>query len=250
MWPDLPTPLVIGHRGASAHAPENTLAAFQLAVEQGAQAIECDVKLTGDGQVVILHDRTVDRTTDGRGELRQLSLAAVRELDAGVRFGEQFRGQRVPTLSETLEAVGQKTILNIELTNYATPFDDLVSKVVEQIRKFGLQGRVLFSSFFPHNLIKVRKLLPDTPCGLLIWPEWMGWWGRSFGFRSDIYQALHPPLGDVDQRLVQRVHAAGRRVHVWTVNAEADMKRMIGLGVDGIFTDDPLLLGRMLGRNP
>jgi glycerophosphoryl diester phosphodiesterase len=243
-----PRPAVIAHRGASAHAPENTLSAFELAVEQGADAIEFDVKLTQDGQVVILHDQTVDRTTNGSGDLRRLPLVAVRELDAGVRFPENYAGERIPLLSEVLEAVGKKLFINIELTNYATPLDTLVPKVVELVKKFGLQERILFSSFFPHNLARAHKLLPEVPCGLLAWAGWMGWPARAFGFRRDVYQALHPNLAEVTPGLVYRVQAARRRVHVWTVNAEADLKRMIGYGVDGFFTDDPALACRLLGR--
>ena len=243
-----PRPTVIAHRGASACAPENTLAAFELAVAQGADAIELDVKLTQDGHVVVLHDQTVDRTTNGSGELRRMPLAAIRELDAGVRFPEKYAGERIPLLSEVLEAVGKKLFVNIELTNYATPLDALVPKVVDLVKQFGSQDRILFSSFFPHNLARARKLLPEVPCGLLAWGGRMGWSARSFGFRRDVYQALHPYLADVDPGLVYRVQAARRRIHVWTVNAEADLKRMIGYGVDGIFTDDPALACRLLGR--
>lgn len=247
MLPCWPCPAVIAHRGASAHAPENTLAAFELAASQGAEALEFDVKLTGDGHVIILHDQTVDRTTNGSGDLRRMPLAAVRELDAGVRFPEKYAGERIPLLSEVLEALGKKLFLNIELTNYATPLDGLVPKVVELVAKFGLQERILFSSFFPRNLAQARKLLPGVPLGLLAWPGWMGWPARAFAFRSNIYQAFHPCLADVTPALVSRVQAAGRRIHVWTVNAEADLKRMIGCGVDGIFTDDPALACRLRG---
>lgn len=244
-----PRPTVIAHRGASAHAPENTLAAFELAVAQGADAIEFDVKLTRDGHVVVLHDQTVDRTTDGRGDLREFPLEALRELDAGGRFDERFRGTRIPTLEEVFEAVGQRILMNIELTNYATPLDGLVPAVTALVKKFGLEERVLFSSFYPHNLRRAKRLLPQVPCGLLTWAGWMGWWGRTWGVRSRLYEALHPHLRDVDAGLVRRLQAAGRRVHVWTVNAEADLKRMIDAGVDGIFTDDPLLALRLLGRS-
>ncbi|MEZ0396933.1 MAG: glycerophosphodiester phosphodiesterase family protein [Anaerolineales bacterium] len=246
---DWPRPAVIAHRGASAHAPENTLAAFELALQQGADALEFDVKLTGDGRVVILHDQTVDRTTDGRGDLRTFSLAALRELDAGVRFSERFRGERVPTLEEVFEAFGRRVLMNIELTNYAAPFDALVPSVVTLVRRFGLEKRVLFSSFFPHNLRRAKRLLPEVPCGLLTWAGWMGGWGRTIGFRSRLYQAVHPNLRDVDAGLVRRFQAAGRRVHVWTVNAEADFRRMFAAGVDGVFTDDPPLALHLLGRS-
>lgn len=244
-----PRPAVIAHRGASAHAPENTLAAFELAVAQGADAIEFDVKLTRDGHVIVLHDQTLDRTTDGHGDLRQVPLGALRRLDAGGGFAERFRGERIPTLEEVFEAVGQRILMNIELTNYATPLDGLVPAVAALVKKFRLEERVLFSSFYPHNLRRAKRLLPQVPCGLLTWAGWMGWWGRTVGVRGRVYEALHPNLQDADAGLVRRVQASGRRVHVWTVNAEADLRRMIEAGVDGIFTDDPLLALRLLGRS-
>jgi glycerophosphoryl diester phosphodiesterase len=107
------------------------------------------------------------------------------------------------------------------------------------VKKFNLQNRVLFSSFFASNLRKARGLLPEVPCGLLALPGFMGAWARSFGFSFGSYQALHPNLGDATPQEVQRAHRLKRRVHVWTVNAEADMRRLFGWGVDGIFTDDP-----------
>jgi glycerophosphoryl diester phosphodiesterase len=245
---DWPRPLIFAHRGDSVHAPENTLASFELAARQGADAVELDAKLTSDGHVVVIHDATVDRTSNGNGKVARMPLAALRELDAGVRFSEQFRGEKIPTLDEVFEAVGKKVFINVELTNYSTPLDSLVPKVVLLVRKHGLEGRVLFSSFFPQNLFKAAQLQQGVPRGLLTWAGWMGWWGRTYGFRSDMYQALHPHLSDVIPGLVDRIHAAGKRIHVWTVDAEADMKRLIGYGVDGLFTDDPALAARLLGR--
>ncbi len=247
MWPDLPAPVIIAHRGDSAHAPENTLSAFRMAAEKGADAVEFDVKLSADGRVIVLHDQTVDRTTDGHGDVRSLPLAALRNLDAGARFEGRFPGERIPTLDEVFETVGKHLHVNIELTNYATPSDNLVSKVVELVVKHDLQDRVLFSSFFSRNLRMARALLPEVPRGLLAWASWLGFPARTFGWRRGYY-ALHPYLSDVNAGLVSRLHAAGKRLHVWTVNAEEDMKHMIALGVDGIFTDDPALLSRCLGR--
>jgi glycerophosphoryl diester phosphodiesterase len=247
MWLDLPTPLVIAHRGDSVHAPENTLAAFQAAIRQGAEAIELDARLTRDGQVIVLHDQTVDRTTDGMGNVAHLDLAALRELDAGSSFSVQFRGERIPTLEEVFEAVGKGLYLNVELKNYGTPFDDLVPKVAELVARHALQERVLFSSFHIRNLSRIRTLLPNVPRGLLTRPGWKGSWGRSFGWRGSV-AALHPYQADVNQGLVARVHGMGKRVHVWTVNAEADLRRLLSLGVDGIITDDPALTCRLLGR--
>lgn len=247
MWTEMPSPTVVAHRGDKVHAPENTLSAFKLAAEKGADAVEFDVKLTTDGQVIVLHDPTVDRTTDGTGNVAQLPLAALRDLDAGAWFSGQFRGEKIPTLDEVFETVGKRIHMNVELTNYSTPRDALVPKVVELVKKHGLESRVFFSSFFVRNLRKARLLLPEVPRGLLTMSGLLGYWGRTFGWRGD-YAALNPYLTDVNAGLVHRLHAAGKRLNVWTVNAEVDLKRMVGLGVDGIITDDPALALRLLGR--
>lgn len=241
----LPRPVIFAHRGASAHAPENTLAAFELALAQGADAIELDVKLSSDGQVVVHHDATVDRTTNGHGRVKDLPLAELRSLDAGNSFSDQFRGEKIPTLDDVFDAVGRRTFINVELTNYTTPGDHLVETVCMLVKKHKLQKHILFSSFFASNLSKARSYLPEVPRGLLASPGLLGTWARSFGFTFGKYQALHPYLNEMSQQQVARVHRLHRRVHVWTVNAEPDMRRLFSWRVDGIFTDDPALAVRV-----
>ena len=241
MLTSLPQPIIFAHRGASAHAPENTLAAFELALTQGADGIELDVKLSADGHVVVIHDATVDRTTGGRGRVKELSLADLRTLNAGSFFSSSFSVEKIPTLEEVFEALGKKLFINVELTNYNTPRDHLVESVCILVKKFNLQKSVMFSSFYVSNLSKAHSYLPEVPCGLLAYPNLLGAWARSFGFAFGKYVALHPYLSDVTPQQVQRVHRLKGRVHVWTVNAEADMRRLFGWNVDAIFTDDPQL---------
>lgn len=250
MLPKLPRPIIFAHRGASAHAPENTLSSFALAQAEGADAIELDAKLTADGAVVVLHDPTLERTTNGTGRLAEHTLAEVRALDAGSSFSEGFRGERIPLLEEVLEAFGRKVYINVELTNYSTPQDTLVARVCELIVKHSLQEYVLFSSFLAGNLRQAARRLPDVPRGLLTRRSWKGIWARSFGFSFGDYAALHPFLADVSVQQVKRVHRLKRRIHVQTVNAVADLKRLANWGVDGIFTDDPKLALRAVGRRP
>jgi glycerophosphoryl diester phosphodiesterase len=235
----LPQPVVFAHRGASAHAPENTLVAFQLAFEQGAPAIEFDVKLTADGRVVVIHDATVDRTTNGTGRVSRLPLAALQELDAGSWRSAQFRGEKIPSLDQVFEALGKKLLMNVELTNYEAPFDALVPKVADLVKKHGLENYVWFSSFFPHNLMRMAQLLPPVPRGQLIWPGPGGWWQRAWGTQINV-QAEHPWKDDVTAAYVQSAHKRGRRIHVWTVNQPDDLRRLQALEVDGVFTDDPI----------
>ncbi|PKN93369.1 MAG: hypothetical protein CVU44_10815 [Chloroflexi bacterium HGW-Chloroflexi-6] len=240
MFANLPRPTVFAHRGASAHAPENTLAAFKLAAEQGADGIEFDVKLSADGQVVVHHDPTLDRTTTGKGKIGDYSLAELKKLDAGAWFGEAYRGEPIPTLAEIFETVGNKLFMNIELTNYATPFDKLVDKVAELVKRHHMEERILYSSFFPHNLMRAGTLTPGLPRGQLALPGPAGWWQRRWGNLLTI-QAEHPFIGDVSAQSIARAHARGRRVYVWTVNDPSEMLRLQTLGVDGIIGDDPKL---------
>ena len=241
MLTSLSQPVIFAHRGASAHAPENTLAAFELALSQSADAIELDVKLSADGYAVVVHDPTVDRTTGSHGRVSDLSFLQLRSLDAGSFFSETYRGEKIPSLEEVFEVVGKRTFINVELTNYTTPRDSLVETVCTLVKRFGLQKHVLFSSFLASNLSKARVYLPDVPRGLLAFNGLLGAWARSFGFNFGQYQALHPYLKDVTSQQVQRVHRLNRRIHVWTVNAAEDMRRLFGWGVDAIFTDDPQL---------
>ena len=245
MLTSLPQPVIFAHRGASAHAPENTLAAFELALTQGADAIELDAKLTSDGHVIVIHDATVDRTTGAHGRVKDMSLADLRALDAGSFFSSQFGGEKVPLLEEVFEAVGKQLFVNVELTNYNAPRDHLVETVCMLVKKFNLQKQVMFSSFFASNLSKAQSYLPEVPCGLLALSGLMGVWARSFGFAFGKYAALHPNLKDATREQIQRVHRLKGRVHVWTVNAESDIRRLFGWSVDGIFTDDPQLAVRI-----
>ena len=160
MYANLPRPTIFAHRGSSAHAPENTLAAFELAIRQGADGIELDAKLTADHQVVVIHDSTVNRTTGANGIVRRMNLAEIKKLDAGSHFDYGFRGETIPTLDEVFETVGHRIFINVELTNYASPFDDLPDQVARVVKRHKQENRILFSSFNPLALLRVKYLLP------------------------------------------------------------------------------------------
>ncbi len=244
----LPQPVIFAHRGASAWAPENTLAAFRLAIEHGAPSIELDVKLTADRQVVVLHDQTVDRTTNGHGDLRQFTLADLRELDASNRFSAQYQGERIPTLAEVFEAVGEQVYINIELTNYASTRDGLPEQVAGLVRKYSIQDRVMFSSFHARNLVRVSRLFPQTPVGLLALEGRAGRLARGLVGRWVSPAFIHPYFQDVNERFMRRQKHLHRRVHVWTVDDPQEMLHLASLGVHGIFTDDPRLALRILNQ--
>lgn len=246
LYDALPYPAIIAHRGASAYAPENTLAAFKLALQQGADGIELDAKLSADGHVIVIHDPLVDRTTPFHGKVSEFRLSELRKMDAGSHFDIAFKGEPIPTLEEVFKAVGQLTYINVELTNYASPNDPLPEKVAELVRHFKLGHRVIFSSFNPIALGRIRRIIPEAPIGLLAHPRAKGWLARSWFGNLVRYHSLHPETMDTTATLVNRVQRRGCRVYVYTVNREDDMQRLYALGVDGIFTDDPLLAQKTL----
>jgi len=239
-------PLIYAHRGACAYAPENTLAAFRLAVQHCADAVELDAKLTADGEVVVFHDQILDRTTDGSGRLADKTLTELKKLDAGAWFSAQFAGEPIPTLDEVFEAVAAHLRINVELTNYATPNDNLVARVVDLVRRRSLQDKVLFSSFHPLNLIKAKRLLPEVPVAILALKGKAGALARSFVGRWISPDYIHPYYSDVNALWIERQHALGRKVNVWTVNAPEDIRNLIRWDVDGIITDDPRLARQIM----
>ncbi|HEY5981909.1 MAG TPA: glycerophosphodiester phosphodiesterase family protein [Anaerolineales bacterium] len=239
MLEDLPRPVIFAHRGASKHAPENTLAAFELAAREGSPAIELDAKLTRDGKIIVFHDPTLTRTTNGQGRIADKTAGELRELDAGSHAGAQFRGEKIPFLDEVFEALGKRVLINVEMRNYWTPRDGLADRVCEIVRRHSLEAHVLFSSFYSPNLQRAAQVLPNVPRGLLAMRGWRGTWARSFSFAFGDFQALHPHIADLNPQQVQRVHKLRRRVHVWTVNDPSDIRRLAEWRVDGIITDDP-----------
>jgi glycerophosphoryl diester phosphodiesterase len=240
MYDQLHKPTIFAHRGSSANAPENTIAAFELAVRQKADAIELDAKLSADGIVIVIHDQTLNRTTDGEGNVSNFSINALKELDAGIKFDESFRGEKIPTLSEVFESCGSKVFINVEITNYASPRDSLPDEIALVVKYHKLEKRIMCSSFNPIALRRFKKILPNVPLGLLALSGFPGILARNLGIISP-YQALHPEVKDTNRKLINKYHKRGFRIHSYTVNNFETMKMFFQLGVDGIFTDDPIL---------
>lgn len=245
----LARPALFAHRGASYYSPENTLAAFELAIKQQADAIELDVKLTADGHVVVIHDQTVDRTTDGSGNVSNIRLAEIEELDAGIHYDAQFIGEKVPTLREVLSQVAKRIPINIELTNYSSIFDKLPEIVGELVRHYDYEDFILFSSFNPIALLRIKKVLPEVPIGLLCLPGKYGAIPRSRWLNKLAHEAIHLEYKDTTRDLLRAAHKHNKRVHVYTVNHVEDMQNMFDVGVDGIFTDNPLLARQILNQH-
>ncbi len=249
MLDQLPQFAIIAHRGASQHAPENTLAAFRLALRQEADAVELDVMLNGDGEVMVFHDHTLDRTTNGSGRLVDKTLKELRQLDAGSSFDKSFAGERISTLGEVFEAIGQETFINVELKNGFSFTDNLPAKVAAQVQDHDMQERVWFASFNPFVLFRIQRLMPEIPIGLLTIGGGLGSFTRLVFGSLLSHQSLHPHRGDVSEKLLASAQRKGRRLYTYTVNQAQDMTDLFNLGVDGIFTDDPMLANQVRGEH-
>ena len=221
-------PLIIAHRGASGHAPENTLAAFNLAMEHQADGIELDVMLAKDGHVVVIHDDTVDRTTNGSGRVKDMTLDMLRSLDAG-------NGEKIPTLTEVLETFGGQFMINIELKNYSSPFDALPVVAAKMLNGYDFLDKILISSFNPFNFKRFRKYCPGVQQGLLTIPNKANLWI----WRLFKYDAVHPYYQEVDQELVSEARKNQQQVNVWTVDDPDEIRRLAALEVDSIITNYP-----------
>jgi glycerophosphoryl diester phosphodiesterase len=241
-------PMVLAHRGASAYAPEHTLDALRLAIEQGADAIEADVHLTRDGHAVLHHSGDLSENTDGEGPLKQYTLDEIRNFDAGFNWssdgGETFpyrgKGHRVTTLAEALDTF-PKTRFNLDIKERRAA--QATRRLVDE---HGASDRVLLAAWYSwqrapalRNYPGPRSITLDQMLAfiLLHWTRLDGFWGASM----DALQLpeTHWGLRLVTPRLVERAHELGMRVHVWTVDSEADMDRLLDWGVDGIITKKP-----------
>lgn len=229
--------LIIAHRGASAFAPENTMAAFRLARESGADGIELDAKLSADNQIVVIHDQTLDRTTNGKGKVNSTPYSTIKALDAGSWFADGFH-EKVPLLEEVVSELGGQFLINIELTNYSSVNDALPELVGELVKQYRFIDSILFSSFRPRNLLRIRKVIPTCKVGYLTLPGLVG--KISAWIYSKLpFDAIHPHYTHVTETFVQYHHSRGRKLYTWTVNDPLVMKKLLKMGVDGIITDNP-----------
>lgn len=228
--------LVDAHRGASASHPENTLAAFRAALDVGADSVEFDVRLSRDGHPVVIHDDTVDRTTNGTGAVADLTLDQLRELDAGIWKQPEFAGERIPTLYETLEVLAEADRINMELKE-ADP--RMIEAAVEAIETRRLHHRIMASSFHLELLVAIKRRLPgvwthhflEQPLPDEFWQS-DARFINSLGLSSD----------HVTAEIVEGAHDRGKAVWVFTVDDPDDAIRLAEMGVQSITTNDPLTI--------
>jgi glycerophosphoryl diester phosphodiesterase len=232
-----------GHRGASGDAPENTLAAFQMASSVGADGIELDVHFTRDREIVVTHDDDTARVTGYKGLISNLTLAQLKKLDFSCGMAA-YKGETIPTLEEVLALIKPgKLHINIELkTNDENP-NGLEEACQALVEKCGMEERILYSSFNHYSLARMRSIAPHMKCGTLYSNKpYRPWeYAKSFGC-----SAVHPQLGSVNTiGYMEECHKAGIACNVWTVNSAQDIKAMLDLAVDGIITNYPALALRL-----
>lgn len=234
-WASGQRPFIIGHRGASADAPENTLAAFLLAQTQGADGIEFDVQLSADGWPVVIHDGKLDRTTSGHGLVQQFTVAELQALDAG-------QGERIPTLDEVFETLGPNFLYNVELKTAVLRDNGLAAAVADRIQSHNLARQTVVSSFNPLAVRYARRHLTQST-----WVAHLSY-KAALKFKHSLIpaQAVHPHYKMVDAAYMAWANKHGWRVNVWTVDDPTEAKRLVDLGVHGIITNKPKLIREAL----
>jgi len=233
-------PMVIAHRGSSKAAPENTLAAFEQAIQDGADAIEFDVHLTKDGHIVIIHDNTVDRTTDGLGSVPESTLAELKRLDAGGWFHPSFKGERIPTLPEALALTKGRCKINIEIKGFPLEYTGIEERILEDLREAGFPLEDVFVSSFNHfYLVRMKELAPELPVATLFH-------GLPVSLRDFPGEIVHPIWYTVGDRLMKMVRESGRKVNTYMIDDEERFRRMVHFGVDGMTTNVPALIRRLV----
>lgn len=248
--------LLIAHRGGARLRPEATLPAYEHAAALGADVLELDVHTTSDGEVVCLHDDNVDRTTDGTGAVHELTLAALRALDAGYRYTPDggatypWRGQgvTVPTLGEVLEA-HPAAWFTIEIKQTRP---DMVDALLAVLDARGAAGRVVVVSVSDDVVHAVRERRPDVLTAMGA-GEMITFHALAEETEADYVpptRLVQPPYSTITEQVVARANRLGMRLHPWTVNDRADMERLLALGAHGIMTDDPALLAEVIAGAP
>lgn len=236
---------IVGHRGAMGHCPENTLASFERGLALGADWIELDVHLTRDGGLAVIHDERVDRTTNGRGLVNELTLDELRRLDAGAWYAPEFAGQRVPTLDEVLAwARARGAILDIEIKNVPMFYAGIEAAVVEALRRHAMREQAIVISFDHHAVRRVKELDPGIVTGVLYVGRPVDG-GVSLGRQAGA-DALLPQWASVTAADVALAHAAGLVVAPWATSDPPALERLVAAGVDAIGTNHPDVLRRLL----
>lgn len=228
--------IVLGHRGASGYAPENTLEAFKMAMDMGADGFELDVHLSKDGELVVIHDETVDRTTDGTGFVGEMTLAELKALDAS-NHKEGYKGAKIPTLGEVYDLIRDTDhIVNVEIKTDNIFYPQLEEKVLALEKEKGMEGRIVYSSFNHYTVKKIRALAPDAQIGMLFGDVLVEPYDYCKSVGANL---LHPSKANLNvPGFAEKAKEAGLGMNVWTVNEEEYMEKCLACGA-GIVTNYP-----------
>lgn len=237
----------IAHRGFKGKYPENTLLSFKKAIEVGADGIEFDVQFTKDNKVVIIHDETLDRTTDGKGYVKDFTLNQLKKLNASKCFEEEFGFNEIPTLSEYFEMVKDLDIItNVELKNSIIAYDGMEESVCSLISKYKLENKVIVSSFNHHSIMKIKRINKNIECGLLVesWIVNPGEYVSKLGIEN-----FHPVAYGLTKEEVLKIQSYGVKVNTWIGAIDVDFNTLVDTGVDSIISDYPDKLKKLINKN-
>ena len=227
---------VFGHRGAMGYAPENTMASFAKAVALGVDAIELDVHLTADDEVVVIHDHQLERTTNGRGAVRQHTLDQLRRLDAGAWFGTEFAGERVPTLDEVVDWARGRCVVDVEIKGGPAPYPRIEERVVDILGRHRMLDQAIVISFDHPTVARVKALAPDLATGVLYMCRPVDPLQLA---RAAQANALFPDRWDCTKDDVELAHSADLSVHPWSTSEPAEIRALLAMGVDSITSNHP-----------
>lgn len=230
--------LIFAHRGYSALNPENTLKAFVEAEKAGADGVELDVQMTKDGELVVIHDEKIDRTTDGTGYVKDLTYNELKKYNAGHKFKKWFQKTTIPTLQEVFEWMTSNNLhCNIELKNGIIPYIGMEEKVIDLIRRYRLSDRIIISSFNHYSIVYSYRLAPEIETAPLLSESlYMPWiYAQSIQARG-----IHPKYFRGLEDIFKQSIANGIAVRPYTVNKDPALKRLFALGCSAVITDDPL----------
>lgn len=234
----------IAHRGFSTKYPENTMLAFQKALEAGCNGIENDVHLTRDGQLVVIHDEDIARTTNGKGAVKDFTFEEIRKFDASAGFAGMYGFNPIPTLQEYFELVKDRDVFtNLELKNSNYDYPGLEQAVIDLVREYGLEEQVVLSSFNHHSILRCKRIAPEIPCGFL----YMSWMidGGNYAKMHGV-EFLNPKFVGINEVTVEEINRAGVDIIAWTIDDEQEARRMLNLGIKYIISNCPDMIRKAI----
>ena len=232
------------HRGASGYYPENTLLSFEKALDMGCTGIETDVQMTSDGVLVLIHDEMVNRTTNGKGLVKDFTYKELKALDAGSWMNASFSGQFIPTAEELISLIKDKDIrINFELKTGIVQYENIEKKLIDLIYKNNLQHKVILSSFNHYSIVKCKEISKEISTGLLYME---GLYKPEKYAKYVGANALHPYFYALNAEIAEGIKKAGLSINTFTVNEENQMKYFCGLNIDGIITNYPDKLNKIM----